>query len=363
MNFPARALINTSALRSNIDRLQSLTPARLIPIIKADAYGHGSEIIAEALRGTPMVGVAQLAEALKVKPGFDHVLTWIYGPDADFSAAIQAGLDMSLGAPWAITALADAARVHGSVRVHVEIDTGMARGGFSPDDTESLAHVARLCAEGIFEPVGLWTHLARADDDTDTTARQLAVFHQVAERALQAGYQPLIRHVAATGGLLWHPETHCEAVRPGIGIYGLSPEPAKATSEELGLKPVMTVEADLIAVRRIHPGDGVSYGHTFVAEKEMTVGTVPLGYADGIPRLASNRMWVSVNGTRAPIIGRVCMDQFVVELPEGIQPGQTVTVLGGEGPSADQWAEACHTINYEIVTRLGSRVPRVKIDP
>lgn len=280
-----------------------------------------------------------------------------------------------MGQAWAIAA---AARAHGApARVHLKVDTGMSRGGATAEELAEVAGALRAAEQdGALRVVGLWSHLSRADEpESGSTQDHLERFHAAAEQVERSGLRPTIRHLAATGGLLWHPETHLDLVRAGIGLYGLSPNPATATSQELGLRPAMTLQAELIQVKRLHAGQAVSYGGTWSAPEERWVGLVPLGYADGLPRSASSCGPVSVAGIWAPIVGRVCMDQVVIDLgpardadgaarPAPAVEGQTAVLWGDPAqaphpvPTADDWASACGTINYEIVTRLGARVPR-----
>lgn len=360
-SYPSRALIDMGALAHNLKVLGSATSSALIPIVKADAYGHGLPMILAGLADAPMVGIAQMAEALGSNRD-GRVLTWIYDEDTDLTKAVHAGLDISIGAPWAIRALAEATRMVGRpARVHVEVDTGMTRSGLVSHT--DIAEVSAAVAAGLFEPVGLWSHLARADEpDNELTRQQVERFREYRQVCERVGYRPQMMHLAATAGTLWHPLTHFDAVRPGIGLYGLSPNPEVATADQLGLRPVMTVVAPIVSLRDIETGVGVSYGHAFVSANPMRIATVPLGYADGVPRSASNRAEVSIRGMRCPVVGKICMDQFMVAVPENVQVGDTVTLWGAGGPSADEWAGWADTIGYEITTRLGPRVPRVKMN-
>ncbi|MDU0347623.1 alanine racemase, partial [Actinomyces sp. MRS3W] len=305
-------------------------------------------------------------------------------------AALAAGLDLSVSTRAQLDAIAAAARAERAAatdsednpaapaRIHLKVDTGMSRGGATPEDLPALAAAARTAQDdGTVVVVGLWSHLSRADEPASgSTERHLSRFLAAERVVAEAGLTPRLRHLAATGGLLWHPDTRLDLVRIGIGLYGLSPEPAVATSAALELRPAMRVEAPLTQVKQIPAGQAVSYGGTWRAPTDRWLGLVPLGYGDGIPRAASNGGPVAVNGVRAAIVGRVCMDQVVIDLgpaatPEGapLAPPAAagdVAVLWGAPtdavtPTADEWAEVCSTINYEIVTRLGDRVPRVFI--
>ncbi|WP_182354937.1 alanine racemase [Flaviflexus huanghaiensis] len=359
------ATIDLDALVANLATLRSSTGATIAAIVKANAYGHGLVPVSRALveAGADYLGVAQLTEARELRrhlPGIP-IFTWLYAPGADLVGGIGAGLEISVGAPWAVDEILVAARHAGTVApIHIEVDTGMARGGFSPEALPDAARtLAAAQADGAVDIVGLWSHLARADEPASgETGRQLERFHEAHEVLRRAGIQPRIRHLANTAGVLWHPQTHLDMVRPGIGLYGVSPEPGVATAAELGLRPVMTLSSTVVAVREAAPGTGVSYGHTERTQRSMMLGTVPLGYADGIPRSASSRGPVSVGGVRTRIIGRVCMDQVVIELPVGTGPGDEVIFFGAGGPTADEWAAAAGTIGYEMTTRIGRHIPR-----
>ncbi len=211
--------------------------------------------------------------------------------------------------------------------------------------------------------VGIWSHLARADErEEPTTARQAEVFADAVARAERLGITPEVRHLAASAGVLWHPATHFDLVRPGISLYGMAPDGSDPGA--LGLVPAMTLEAELTTVKRVPAGTPVSYGHTATVGA-TTLGVVPLGYADGIPRQASNRgLAVTVGGRPAPVVGRICMDQFVVDLgPDATErAGDVVRLWGPGGTSIEDWARAADTINYTITTQVGPRVPRVHVE-
>lgn len=360
-----RAEIDLDALRENLAAIRSVTSAKIAAIVKANAYGHGLLPVSRALveAGADLLGVAQLSEALELRSHEPDIpiLTWIYGPGADLSAAITADLEISIGAPWAVDEVLSAAGEAGRpARIHIEVDTGMARGGIAQADVAAVGKkLAGAAAEGLIEIVGLWSHLARADEpECGETSRQLDRFNTITEELAGLSIVPEVRHLANSAGTFWHPETHLDMVRPGIALYGISPEPAVATADELGLKPVMTLASTVVAMRQADPGTGVSYGHTEKTAGRVMLGTVPLGYADGVPRSASSRGPVAVGGIRSRIIGRVCMDQVVIELPAGTGVGDEVIFYGPGGPSVDDWAEAAGTIGYEITTRLGRHVPR-----
>lgn len=382
-DFPARAIIDQSALEKNLKLLRKCDPkVQAMAIVKANAYGHGGAQIARAALkfGVKWFGVAQLAEAIELRAGLTgfpqaRIFTWIFSPDADLETAIKADLDIAVSNPETLLRLVTAARAVGKMpRVHLTIDTGMGREGALPDKLSPLLSAAQLANdEGTVEIVGIWSHLARADEagaGEEATARQLVDFQQACELARQRGFTPVVRHLSASSGLLWYPQAHFDLARYGIAMYGLTPNPARAATASLQLTPIMRLEADLISVKKLPAGHPVSYGGTWVAPRDTYIGIVPLGYADGIDRHASGKIWVGANGQKYPQVGRICMDQFMVDLgntPDGqppLKPGDTVGLWGdgsqGE-PTADDWAEAADTINYTIVTALNSRVPRIYI--
>ncbi len=367
---PARADIDLDALGDNIRTVRSgIDGQKIMAVVKADAYGHGrAEVARAAVRaGVDFLGVAQLGEALALREEVGsqpRILTWIYAPQAPLDRALRAGLDISIGAPWALKAIEEAAHATGiCAQIHLKVDTGMSRGGFDLDALEEAARRTRILEEaGLVKVVGLWSHLARADEpEASTTAEQIASFEEARTCVARSGIEVELHHLAASAGTLWHPSTRYDMVRPGIITYGLSPNPRVATARELGLRAVMTLSADVILERVLPSGRGISYGHTARTSHTTRVGVVPLGYGDGIARTASNRAPLLIAGQRTHALGRICMDQFVVALPPSARAGDRAWLFGDESfglPTADEWAEVTGTIGWEIVTRLGARVPR-----
>lgn len=368
--FPAVADIDLDAVGENMRLVRrEVAGAGIMGVVKADAYGHGRARCARAMlaAGTDYLGVAQLAEALELRrelgPG-PRILTWIFAPGAPLDAALHADLELSLGAPWAIAEVAAAVRKTGiTARVHLKVDTGMARGGIDLWNLAEAAEQVRSCtAEGLFDVVGLWSHLARADEpECGVTEIQIERFEQARHVVDAAGLDIQIHHLAASAGALWHPAARYDMVRPGIVLYGLSPNPAHMSASQIGLQAAMTLSAELIVEREVPAGTGISYGHTARTDRPTHLGVVPLGYSDGIDRKASNAAPLVINGHRTAVVGRVCMDQFVTELPFDTKVGDRAWLFGDVEsglPTADDWAEVTGTIGYEIVTRLGVRVPR-----
>lgn len=378
--FPARAVVDLGAVRANARTLGDLAPtAQVMAVVKADAYGHGLLPVARAALegGATWLGVAQVSEALALRAGgvTARVLTWLYAPGAPLAEAVAADVDLSVAAPWALREVADAARATGrTARIHVKVDTGLGRNGLPPADLPAVLDEAlRLEAEGAVRLVGIWSHLAFADEPGHPTLRaQGDALRAAAADAEARGARFEVRHIAASASTLTDPDLHLDLVRPGIALYGLTPVPQLGGPDRFGLVPAMTVEAELANVKRLPAGHGVSYGHHYVTPRDTVVGVVPLGYADGVPRHASGvdgapGAPLAVGGRRLAIAGRVCMDQVVVDLgPGATEVAGDRVVLFGPGadgaPTAQDWADAAGTIGYEIVTRLGARVPRVYVD-
>lgn len=367
--YPARVTVDLSAIRGNVERLREYAgSAQVMVVVKADAYGHGLVPVSRAARdaGASWLGVAQLSEALALRNAGDtgRLLAWLYAPGAPLAECIRADIDLSVPAPWALAEVRAAAAEAGRpARIHLKLDTGMGRSGqFLPEWTLMLQEAVAAQAEGLVEVVGVWSHLARADEvDHDSVRAQFEVFAEAIRLAEAAGAHLEVRHLANSAATLTEPAVHYDLVRPGLASYGLSPLPGVEPSR-LGLRPAMRLEAELTVVKDAPAGQGVSYGHTYTTRSDTQLAVVPLGYGDGIPRHASNVAEVQLGGHRYRIAGRVCMDQLVLDIGEAQAAAGDRVILFGPGddgePTAQDWAEAVGTINYEIVTRVGARVPR-----
>ena len=364
MSRPMReARIDLGALRSNIGVLRSaVAPAKTMVIVKADAYGHGALETARAAEdaGTDWLGVVDIVEALALRQAgiTAPVLAWLHGEDADFEAAVRADVDLGIST---LDQLERAAATTGVAAVQIKVDTGLSRNGIEGRLAGQLfERAAELEQDGRIRVRGIWSHLANAGEDDDRD--QLQRFEVAVALAVDIGLTPELRHLAATAGALSLPESRFDLVRLGIGVYGLSPFDDR-TSSELGLRPVMQLSAEIVSVKRVPAGSGVSYSYTYRTGGETNLALVPLGYADGIPRSASSAAPVSINGRKYRISGRVAMDQFVVDVGnDEVAVGDRAILFGDAAdglPTADDWAAAAGTINYEIVTRLGPRVTRV----
>ncbi|MEU6038873.1 alanine racemase [Actinomadura sp. NPDC047616] len=369
MRIPAQARIDLEAIGANIALLREHAGgAEVMAMVKAEAYGHGLVPAARAALagGATWLGVAKLDEALRLRDeGVTGVRTLVClcVPGEPFEQAVAADVDLAAGSVRLVREIAEAAvRAGRPARVHLKADTGMSRGGVGPDDWPALVDAA-LAAEaaGRLRVVGLMSHLACADEvGHPSVARQVALFREMVEHAEKAGVRPEVRHLANSAATLTLPEARFDLVRPGIATYGLTPVPQLGG---FGLRPAMTLVADAALVKRVPAGSGVSYGHTYVTERETTLAVVPVGYGDGVPRHGSNVLEVLAGGRRRRIAGRVCMDQFVIDLGDDELAAGDEIILFGTGdrgePTAQEWADALGTISYEIVTRIGSRVPRV----
>lgn len=362
------AIVDLDAIRANVTRLAAGTSAAVMAVVKADGYGHGLLPAARAALagGATWLGSATIDEALVLRAAGISApcLAWLWTPD-EYDAvrsAVAAGIDLSVSGLWQLATVVRAARELGrSAAVHLKIDTGLCRNGARPDDWPELVRAVAKSEE--VEPVGVWSHFAYADEPGNPTiARQLDEFRRALDVAASLGVTPRLRHIANSAATLTLPEAHFDLVRPGVAVYGLSPVPQQG---DFGLVPAMTLRASLASVKRVPAGSGVSYGHVYTTTSDTTLALVPLGYADGIPRNASNVGPVSIKGRRFTISGRVCMDQFVVDVGDHRIDEHDSAVLFGPGregePRAQDWADATGTIHYEIVTRVGPRVPRTYV--
>lgn len=363
--------IDLDAIRDNVAELvRRAAPAQVLAVVKADAYGHGLVDSARAALagGASWLGVAQLAEALRLREAgiTAPLLTWLFAPGADIGGAIDADIEVTVGSMWSLDAVLAAVRERGApARIQVKVDTGLGRGGILTDWPQMVARLAAAQAEGAVEVTGVWSHFAWADAPQHPTVRAQQVrFEEACDELARAGVRPPLRHLANSAATLTNPSAHFDLVRPGLAVYGLSPVPDFGDSAHFGLREAMRVTARLSVVKRAAAGQGVSYGHEYVTDRDTVLGLVPMGYADGIPRAAGGAGPMLVGDRRLTIAGRVCMDQVVLDLGPDFAgaAGDEVVVLGraadGE-PSAQDWAQAAGTINYEIVTRMSPRLPRV----
>jgi alanine racemase len=363
----AEVVVDLDAIAANTAVLRERVGRPLMAVVKADGYGHGLVPAARAVLagGADALGVAVIEEALALRAAGigAPLLAWLNGPSEDYAAALAADVEVSVNAEWALAEVVDAARATGTTaRVHLFADTGLSREGATPEAWPGLvAAAARAQADGEVSVTGLWSHLAYADAPTHPAiGAQVRVFEDAVALARAAGLTEARRHLANSAATIALPETWYDMVRPGVALYGL--DPLGGDPAQYGLRPAMTVQARVLLTKRVPAGVGVSYGLTYSPDKETTLALVPVGYGDGVPRAAGNRAPVLAAGAQRTIAGRVCMDQFVLDVGDDpIAPGDTV-VLWGSGehgePTAQQWADAADTIHYELVTRVGGRFRR-----
>jgi alanine racemase len=359
----AEVVVDLDAVRHNVALLAARAPgAATMAVVKADGYGHGALPVAKAAleAGATWLGSCSLAEALNLRDGgvTARVMSWLDVPETDLAPGIEAGIDLSASSVRELCAIADGAQKTGRpARVHLKIDTGLSRNGCQPHDWPDLVDAAaKAQAGGHVEVIAVWSHLACADEPGHpATDLQAERFNTAYDIAVNAGLNPM-RHIANSAATLDRPDLHFDMVRVGIAMYGLNPMPYQEN-----LRPAMTFRSSVALTKRIPKGESVSYGHTWTATEDTTLALVPVGYADGISRALSNRMDVFLADKRRPVVGRVCMDQIIVDCGDDVvEEGQEV-VLFGDGargePTATEWANTLGTIDYEVVT--GMYRPRV----
>jgi alanine racemase len=367
----ASAEINLSAIADNLKLIQGKTNAQVLAVVKADAYGHGLIQVGKAAEaaGANWLGTALLEEGIALRNNGIKVpiISWLTPLGEDFKTAINLDIDLSISSIELLTEVISAGKVVKKIpRVHIEVDTGMSRGGVGDDWQLFLTELSKTVKANEINIIGIWSHFARADEPRQAmNQEQLNTFEDRIKSASDVGIKPEFIHIANSAAALTNNGAHKNIIRWGIGLYGLSPDINNlGDSKSLKLKPAMRLKAKLHLVKAVKAGVSVGYGGTDITKSDTKLGVVTLGYADGVPRNANNLAGVFVDGKRAPLIGRVSMDQFVVDLGiySSAKTGDEVIVFG-DGSSgeytADEWAKASGTINYEIVTRIGSRVPRI----
>ena len=368
----AEVQVDLGAIAHNVQLLRKHAGrAAVMAVVKADGYGHGAARVAGAAlaAGAGELGVTTVGEALALRRAgiTAPVLSWLNLPGMDFAQALRADVQLAVSSVRQFDDVVDAARRTGvQAVVSVKVDTGLSRNGVSPAEYPALlSGLARAVADGSVRVRGIMSHLVCGDEPAhpmnDTQGARLTAARQ---QALDAGVRFEVAHLANSPATLMRPDLTFDMVRTGIALYGQTPIPALG---DFGLRPAMTLKCPVAAVRSIRAGDGVSYGHTWIADRDTTVALIPLGYADGIFRSLSGRISVLINGIRYRNVGRICMDQFVVDLgPDGaVQVGDEAVLFGpgtdGEMTTLD-WAELLGTINYEVVTSPRGRVRRTYRD-
>ena len=364
------ALVDLSAISANVATLRRLAgTAEVMAVLKADGYGHGLIPAARAAvrGGASYLGTAVLEEAFGLRAAGigGPIFSWLAAPGSDYARAISLDIDLAAYDLAQLAEICRAARQAGqAAKVHLKIDTGMWRGGASAAQWPALCTAAqRAQAAGLIEATGIWSHLASADEPGNpATAQQLAAFRQALAVAAELGVVPRLRHIANSAATLACPDAQFDMVRPGLAVFGINPLPERYRTAHQVLRPAMTLGAAVAHVKPVPAGAAVSYGGTERTSAQTQLAIIPLGYADGVMRSASGRGPVQIGAGRYRVIGRICMDQFMVEVgPDAVRPGQQAVLFGpgdcGE-PHVEQWAEAAGTIPYEILTRIGARVPR-----
>ena len=367
----ASAEINLSAITQNFKSIKSRTTADVLAVVKADAYGHGLIPVSKALEeaGADWFGTALLEEAINLRKAgiLKPIISWLTPLGEDFKSAIDLDIDLGIPSVDLLDEVIKAASLTGkTARIHLEIDTGMSRGGVLSEWDQLIKSVLVGVNLKQLKVIGIWSHFARADEpDELMNQEQLSLFEEKVNQAKAAGIDAQFIHIANSAALFTNKSAHKNIIRSGIALFGLSPDVKTiGDSSSLELKPAMKLKAKLNLVKEVKAGSSVGYGGTAVLKSDTKLGVVALGYADGIPRSTNNLAGVFVNKKRAPIIGRVSMDQFVVDLgiTSTAKTGDEVIVFGdgsnGEY-TVDEWAKAANTINYEIITRIGPRVPRI----
>lgn len=367
--------MDLSAISDNIKVLKGRTDAPFfMAVVKGNAYGHGLVEVARTAveAGAHWLGTAQLSEAILLRRAGIQVpiLSWLYlasQTSETIREALENRIDVSLGSVRQLEVLAGIAALLGRPAVvRLELDSGLSRGGARKEDWAELVARARQAElEGTLRVRGIWTHLAWADVPAHPgNAAAVAEFEDAVRQAREAGLTPDLRHVSSSANILDRPEFHFDMVRAGLASYGLAPadhlDPA-----DFGLRPALSVTAPLVMVKKVPAGTGVSYEHQAITYEPRFLGLIPLGYADGIPKGISGRSVVNIGGRQVPVIGKVCMDQFMVDLgPDatGIDVGDTAVLFGDPAcgaASADDWGAAIGSHGDEIINRIAPRLPRV----
>ena len=359
----AEAIVDLDRITANVAHLKEIAGVDLMAVVKADAYGHGLLPVARAALkgGATYLGVALLEEAIALRDAgiSAPILAWLVPPGSDFTTAVDRDIELAAASIIALQEIGAVKSVK-RPRVHLEVDTGMTRGGFLSEWGKLDAdHVAKV------DIVGIFSHFARADEPgEEQNNRQRQRFTEMVATLESFGYRNIIRHLSNSAATLKDSQSKFDMVRTGISIYGLTPDVnTLGSSDSLGLHAAMTVRAKLHLVKDVPAGSPVGYGATAITERDTKLGVVAMGYADGIPRVAQGA-GIFFQGERAPIIGRVSMDQFVVDLGANSRAisGDWVEIFGDGatgGYTAEDWGKASGSINYEIVTRIGPRVPRI----
>nr|WP_225983874.1 alanine racemase [Epidermidibacterium keratini] len=355
--------VDLDAIVANVATLRGRVQRPLMAVVKADAYGHGLVPVARAALagGADALGVTTLAEAHALRDAgiTARIMSWLHSPGTAYAPAIERDIELGLSR---LAALDAAAEAPGVARVHLKVDTGLSRAGVTSGDwPEFVERAAKYAADGQVEVVGIWSHFACADSPGHPSVRaQCDRLVDAADVAREMGLGGFDLHIANSAATLTDPGSWFDMVRPGIAIYGLDPMGDDAA--EHGLRPAMRARAATMMVKDVPAGTGVSYGHTYTTATDTRLALVPVGYADGIPRAASNAGLVRIGERKYQVAGRICMDQFVLDVgDDDVRPGDDVIIFGDPAagdPPVEAWARSAGTINYEIVSRIGGRFAR-----
>jgi alanine racemase len=365
------AVVDLGLLADNVATLRERTGTALMAVVKADAYGHGLVPCAQAALsgGATWLATALLSEAIALRDAgvTAPTLAWLNTIDDRFPECIGRGIDLGINSTESLGRIVQAAQQVGKrARVHIKVDTGLSRNGVTMFDLDSLI-MELLRERAHIDVVGVMSHFAYADEPTNPTiARQADQFAVAIDKLTAAGFDLEVKHLSNSAATLGLPETYFNLVRPGVAMYGISPGEGVGTPESLDLRPVMTLKSTVALVKHVPAGTGVSYAHQYHTTRDTHLALVPVGYADGLPRAASNKGQVLLRGEKLTVAGRICMDQFVLDVGDSnVRVGDEVVIFGdatrGE-PTAEDWGRAADTIGYEIITRIGPRVVRRHIN-
>lgn len=371
----AHALVDLSAIAANVEILTRCAgSAQVLAVVKADGYGHGAIESARAARagGAQWLGVVSVDEAVALRDSGDSglLMAWRTSQFSDFATAVARDIDVSAADPAAVEAAATAARdAGGQIRLHLALDSGLGREG-APlgEQWDALIAAAAAQPRELVDVVGVWSHLAFADDPHHPTIdAQRDAFVAAVDQAAEVGLDIRVRHLANSAATLTRPDLHFDLVRPGLAVYGISPLPAGAVCDAAAqLRAAMTLKVPVLAVKQLPAGHGVGYAHAYHTHEDTTMALLAAGYAEGVPRSAANRAPLLLNGARFTIAGRISMDQISVDVgshPVAVGDVATLFGSGSEGePTIDEFAHACETISYEVMTRLGARATRVYLN-
>nr|WP_107654248.1 alanine racemase [Nocardia suismassiliense] len=368
MQAQVETVVDLDAIAHNVRILRDHAgDAAVMAVVKADGYNHGAVEVGKAAlaAGAAQLGVTTIDEALLLRQGgiTAPILSWLNDSSADFAAAITADIEIGVSSLSQLHAVEAAARHTGrTATVTLKVDTGLNRNGLSTEEyPKALAELRALVDEQAVRFRAIFSHLSRGDEpEHPTNNLQRDRFLEAIAAAKEHGLEPELVHLANSPATLTRPDLAFDMVRPGIAVYGLSPVPELG---DFGLRPAMTFQAHVVQVKRVAAGEGVSYGHTWIAPRDTTVALIPAGYADGVFRPLSGRFEVWLGGARHPNVGRVCMDQFLVDLGDNaanVREGDVAVLFGGgqDEPRAEDWATRLDTINYEVVCSPRGRAVR-----